>query len=149
MPFEPSAPGRPASTRAPSGSMAGRLRRSVAVIVLVLAAAGCSDDGGGAADDPDAVASTSFAVSLKDFEIVPDLMRAVAERALVFDVTSDGNGPHTFAVDTGRGVEVTEMLDPGEAATLRVPALEGGDYRIFCTVDGHEDLGMVGVLSVG
>lgn len=134
--------------------MQGRLR-GVAVVaaalVLMLVAAGCAgggDDGGGASDVAAAVGSTSFDIVLTDFAIAPDLIQAPAGQPLAFDVSNDGSAPHTFAVDTGNGVEETPMLQPGDTVTLEVPALEGGDYRIFCTVSGHEDLGMVGSLAV-
>jgi FtsP/CotA-like multicopper oxidase with cupredoxin domain len=126
------------------------------VLALALVAAACSggDDGGdgsdgsGADGDGAAAASASFAVSLTEFAIAPDVIHAPAGQALSFDVTNDGSAPHTFAVDTGSGIEVTRELASGDTQTLPVPALEAGEYRIYCSVVGHEDLGMVGTLMV-
>jgi FtsP/CotA-like multicopper oxidase with cupredoxin domain len=123
-----------------------------ATLSLTLLLAACTgDDGGeaaGASEPQAAGAPANIAVVLSDFAIQPDLISAVPGQPLVFDVANNGNAPHTFAVDTGTGVEATQELQPGQTATLQVPALDAGDYKIYCTVSGHEDLGMVGSLAV-
>jgi FtsP/CotA-like multicopper oxidase with cupredoxin domain len=132
-----------------------RYRRAVAagaaIFALVVLAAACSggdsvQDGGGS--DGDVAAPASFAVSLTEFAITPDVIHAPAGQALSFLVTNDGTAPHTFAVDTGQGVEETRELQPGDTQTLQVAALAAGDYRISCAIAGHADLGMVGSLQV-
>jgi len=130
----------------------GRTSARAAVLVLMITAAACTgggDDGGGAAEGSGAGgASATFAVSLTDFALVPDLIDAPAYRTLTFEVSNDGQAPHTFAVDTTAGVVGTRQLEPGDTETLQVPALGGGDYKILCTIPGHEELGMVGSLMV-
>jgi FtsP/CotA-like multicopper oxidase with cupredoxin domain len=122
---------------------------------MALVAAACSGDGGTDAADAGgggtqaAAGPETFAVVLSDFAISPDLINANPGQALAFDVANNGNAPHTFAVDTGNGVKETAELQPGQTATLEVPALEEGEYRIYCTISGHADLGMVGSLAVG
>lgn len=122
----------------------------VAVLAFTLVAAACSSDGGGedTGGSGEPAAPTSLAVSLTDFALNPDRLTATAGQGLVFDVSNDGQSPHTFAVDTGNGVKETPEISAGSTSTLTVPALEPGDYRIFCTIAGHEDLGMVGTLTV-
>ncbi len=124
-------------------------------LALLLVAAACTGDGGGSTDGgggesggEQAAGSTTFEVTLTDFAIAPDLIEAAPGEALVFNVSNDGNSPHTFAVDTGGGVEATRELQAGESETLEVAALQAGDYKISCTIPGHEDLGMVGSLAV-
>jgi manganese oxidase len=123
----------------------------VGALAMALVAAACggaasaSDDGG----DPAApTASGTYAMSLTDFALNPEQLTVPAGQEIVFDVSNDGSSPHTFAVDTGEGVEETAQLQAGETATLVVPALAAGDYKISCTVAGHEDVGMVGTLTV-
>lgn len=129
--------------------MMHRIRRIAALVpalLLVLAACTGGDGGGGVpAEDP---VSASLAVTLTDFALDPDRLSAPAGAELTISVTNEGGAPHDFAVDTGTGVEKTPLLGPGERATLVVPALPPGEYRIFCSVNGHEDLGMVGSLTV-
>jgi FtsP/CotA-like multicopper oxidase with cupredoxin domain len=38
------------------------------------------------------------------------------------------------------------MIPPEGSATLKLPALDAGEYETLCTVPGHTDLGMVGTL---
>lgn len=130
--------------------MPHRIRRILALVpVLLLALAACTGGGGeGGEASAGGATSASLAVSLTDFALNPDRLSAPAGRGLTISVTNDGQAPHTFAVDTGAGVRETPQLEPGQAATLVVPALEPGEYRVFCSVPGHEDLGMVGSLIV-
>ncbi len=120
-----------------------------AAAVLMLAAGACGGDGGGTQEgDGTQAAPASFAVSLTEFAITPAHIDAPSGQTLSFDVSNDGTAAHTFAVDTGSGVEQTRELQPGETQTLQVAGLDAGDYRYSCTIAGHADLGMVGSLTV-
>ena len=127
-------------------------RRSATGVVLVLLAlfAIACTGGGNAGGDPERAeaASASFVVSLSEFAITPDAIGAPAGQELSFAVVNEGSAPHTFAVDTGAGVKETRELQPGDTQTLVVPALGEGEYRFSCTISGHADLGMVGILAV-
>jgi hypothetical protein len=62
-------------------------------------------------------------------------------------VTNDGTVDHNLAVE---GTDLkTDMLKPGESATLDVGGLEKGDYTLFCEVSGHKGAGMKAMLMVG
>jgi manganese oxidase len=127
----------------------------IAFLALVLVAAACSSDGGGEAGSSgsgsgeQAVATTTFEVTLSEFKIDPSVIDAPAGEALTFDVTNAGVVQHTFAVATDAKVYETSALDANGTATLAVDALDVGTYKIYCTVPGHEDSGMVGQLIVG
>ena len=88
-----------------------RLGVLVASLALVLVASACTggDDAGDAEGDGGAVAAgtSTFEVLLTDFAIQPDLIEAPDGENLEFKVVNNGQSPHTFAVDTGNGVEVT------------------------------------------
>lgn len=123
----------------------------VAGVALMLVAAACSggDDGArGGGSGEQAAGAAPIAMSLTDFALNPEQLTASAGQELVFDVSNDGQTPHTFGVATDDGVVETRELQAGETETLSVPALAAGDYKIFCTIPGHEDLGMVGALAV-
>jgi len=93
-------------------------------------------------------ARSSFSVSLTEFAISPAMIHAPAGQELTFSISNDGSVPHTFAVDTGNEVKETPEIQAGSTASLIVPALEAGDYRFYCTISGHADLGMEGSLMV-
>lgn len=122
---------------------------SVAALVLTFVAAACTASNGGTPTGAEASdGAAEFGVTLTEFAINPARINAPAGRDLAFDVTNEGSVPHSFAIDRGDGVQETPLLDPGESAVLEVPALEAGDYRVFCTVAGHEDAGMAGSVTV-
>lgn len=59
-----------------------------------------------------------------------------------FEVVNEGNMPHDFVVERdGADVAATEVLQPGQSATLTV-ALEEGDYVFYCSVGAHRAAGM-------
>lgn len=84
-------------------------------------------------------------VELGDLFIQPAALQ-VAPGPLTVRVHNEGQTDHTFSI---RDVAATEMLAPGQTATLEVPSIETGTYEIFCEVPGHADAGMRGTLTVG
>jgi plastocyanin len=97
------------------------------------------------ADEP---ASDPIAISVADFMIDPDDLTATGPM-ITFEVTNDGPTPHNFTVrnEAGEVVAATSDLSSGESETLDAK-LEPGTYTIFCSLAGHESLGMSGTLTV-
>jgi plastocyanin len=93
-------------------------------------------------------ASEPIAISVADFMIEPDDMTATGP-TIVFEVTNDGPTPHNFTVrnQADEVVAATADLSAGESETLDAE-LEPGTYTIFCSLAGHESLGMSGTLTV-
>ena len=118
-----------------------------AIATLLLTAAACgsgSGDEGTGAEGPEDAAS--YDVSLTEFAIQPGEIDVRPGEPLSFVVSNDGTAPHTFAVETGSDTIETPPIQPGESATLDVPPLETGHYRTLCTVPGHADAGMIGMV---
>jgi plastocyanin len=80
--------------------------------------------------DPDAVVVEGGGGSL---EITLDNQGALAHNLIVFDGETELGGTPTFS--------------GGESASAQLE-LDPGTYRMVCTVDEHEELGMVGELEV-
>lgn len=64
-----------------------------------------------------------------------------------FEVVNEGQVPHDLAVEGVEGAK-TPLIDGGKSARL-VVQLDPGDYKLICTVPGHEQLGMSTDLKVG
>jgi uncharacterized cupredoxin-like copper-binding protein len=59
-----------------------------------------------------------------------------------FEVVNEGRMPHDFVVERdGADVAATDVLQPGQSATLTV-TLEPGDYVFYCSVGSHRAAGM-------
>lgn len=114
-------------------------------LVLALAACAAPDGDSGSADDADA---DSLTVSVSDFMIEPsDLV--VEGTTVTIDVVNEGPTPHNFSVRDANGevLMATADLSTGETETITAD-LEPGEYTIFCSLGGHESLGMSGTLTV-
>jgi manganese oxidase len=131
-----------------------RMRWSAIALTLALAmvAAACGGTEGTtepvSGEEP-AGETTTIDVSLTDFAIDPAHIEAPEGSPLSFNVSNDGEAPHTFGVLVGGETYETVELQAGETATLDVPALEAGEYETLCTVPGHDTLGMTGMLMIG
>ena len=98
------------------------------------------------------LATAPIAVTLSDFDIAPDVIE-VPDPNVAFRVTNDGITPHNFSLrdETGALVGATDDLGQGESAELDAELSAAGSYTFFCSLPGHESLGMSGsiVLSSG
>jgi plastocyanin len=119
-------------------------RRPLLLLALALPAAVLPACGG---DEPEARARDGkVAVTIKDFRYEPQLIRASPGR-LRFDLVNRGRLAHTFRVERGGLVAKVSSLLPGDRAT-KVVRVRKGEYRFFCALSNHEELGMYGTLVV-
>jgi uncharacterized cupredoxin-like copper-binding protein len=85
-------------------------------------------------------------VVAKEFAFTLDASQANAG-TITFIVRNEGTMPHDFAIQ-GNGVDQkTQMIMPGQSASLTVD-LQPGSYTYICTVPGHVILGMKGEFTV-
>jgi uncharacterized cupredoxin-like copper-binding protein len=121
----------------------GFLRRDAFGVGLISMAGFDSNSGsesfGGAGES-----GQTIEVELGDLFIKPEKFEAEAGAA-TFTVLNTGQTEHNFAIE---GISATEMIPPGESATLTVPDLAAGTYTFICEVTGHADGGMTGTLQV-
>ncbi len=64
--------------------------------------------------------------------------------SVTFKITNKGTLTHNFTINGKR----SKMLTPGSTTTLTVVFTKPGKYPYRCTVSGHADAGMKGVLTV-
>ena len=94
-----------------------------------------------------AMTNDAKAITVRDFKFdTPD----VTVKGLVsLAVTNAGPTIHDLTIrdDAGKILGETEDLKAGTSETLTVD-LPAGKYTIFCSVPGHESLGIKGTLTV-
>jgi plastocyanin len=98
---------------------------------------------------PGASPAVAIPVTLADFTVTPaDLV--VSGTTVSFDVVNDGPTPHNLAIRDAAGtlLGTTPDLSQGERATLTLTLPGPGDYVTFCSLPGHESLGLKGTLTV-
>jgi plastocyanin len=116
------------------------------LLLVALAAVAC---GGPTTATPSAEPPQPLTVALADFEISPDALTLTGTTVSI-DVSNAGPTPHNLSIRgaTDEILLATPNLRTGESATLD-GQLSAGEYVIFCSLAGHESLGMRGTLSVG
>ena len=121
------------------------IKTLIATPLLVLAVAACGGAAKLASPASSAVAATS--IHVRDFALDP---KDVSVRGSVsLAVTNDGPTIHNVSIRdaSGKVVGATKDLTPGQSETLTVD-IPAGTYVLFCSLPGHESLGVKGSLTV-
>lgn len=128
-----------------------RIKFLIPALLIGLAAcssAAESDAPSSVAPSADAPSADALTVSVADFMIDPSDLE-VAGSTITIDVTNDGPTPHNLSIRDAAGevLLATADLSAGDMETI-TGELEPGEYTIFCSLGGHESLGMSGTLTV-
>ncbi len=114
------------------------------VIALALAACGGSTS---ITSSPSSAPAEAIEVTLSDFKITPSSLTSGS--AVSIAVTSDGPTPHNLTIRDAADAVVAATADLSTGGTETIEAdLDAGEYTIFCSLAGHESLGMRGTLTV-
>ena len=124
-----------------------RVRRAVAALGVTLAlilAGGCGDDSPGA-DLPavEGPVSPRIEITAHEMAFEPDAI-AVESGDVEVVLHNDGTTLHDLRIEDQPFIMEAKA---GETATSHV-SLEPGRYQLFCSLPGHRDAGMTGVLEV-
>jgi plastocyanin len=122
------------------------LRRPLLLILCLPALAlpaGC----GAQEPAPARARDNRVAIEVDDFRYRPQAIRA-APGTLRVALVNEGRLAHTFRVERRNTIvaKVSSLL-PGDRATKRF-RVRAGEYRFFCALSNHEELGMYGTLVV-
>ena len=121
----------------------GAIFLAVFAIFIVNDEGTATSAGGGAAGAP---AAAEINVELSEFALTPTTIDVPATGARL-TISNIGNMAHNFTVPQ-LGLE-TGDIQPGGTATLLVPGDVGGTYDVICTIAGHADSGMRGIMNIG
>jgi len=70
--------------------------------------------------------------------------QTVKAGTITFKLTNNGGIPHDLSINGKQ----TPNIDPGATTTLKVTFTKPGNYPYLCTIPGHAEAGMKGVLKV-
>jgi uncharacterized cupredoxin-like copper-binding protein len=106
---------------------------------------------------------------MSDFAYSPSTFTVSAGQPVTLTVTNIGNIEHDFVVekidatttvirDSGSDVhhahgeeqnyDLHISANPGDTSVIELTSAEPGIYKVFCSVEGHEEAGMIGELIV-
>jgi len=89
--------------------------------------------------------ATVVDISLKEFSMSP-VMPTVPPGDVTIRITNNGTIAHNFAIPD-RSLTTGDLL-PGESKTVTVKNATEGDLDFICTIPGHADSGMKGMVMV-
>jgi len=119
-----------------------------ALVVLALAGLLAACGGGAASAGPKTpVPSGVIAVEAKEYQFTPSTI-TVPAGSVTFSIRNVGSQEHEFEIFKGdQVVDEVEGIVPGltKDATVNLAA---GDYTFVCKLNGHDQLGMKGTLTV-
>lgn len=124
-----------------------RHRRSAALAAVIVSAAVLAACGGSTSSSVAPPPSGAVVVEAKDYSFTPATITVPAGE-VTFYVRNSGTQEHEFEIFKGEQVvDEIEGLVPGLAKSLKV-TLAAGDYTYVCKINGHDQLGMKGTLTV-
>ena len=114
---------------------------AVAAVALALVVVS-KDDGSGIESAADAAASGLPVIELGEMYIEGAL---TIESGATVAVVNEGAAPHNLVIFGG---PTTPDLSSGQAVELDLSELAPDNYLMFCSIAGHKEAGMEGVLAV-
>ena len=124
-----------------------RVRASVTGLALVAAVLAACGGGAASAAPATPVPSGVIAVEAKEYAFTPSSI-TVPAGSVTFSIKNVGTQEHEFEVFKGdQVVDEVEGIVPGltKDATMTLAA---GEYTFVCKLNGHDQLGMKGTLTV-
>ncbi len=130
-----------------SGRLPPIVARVVLLIVLLAVASACSSAATPSAGIPTPLPSGVISIDAKEYQFTPSTI-TVPAGDVTFSIKNAGTQDHEFKVFKG-DQEVGGVA--GFASGLTKDAtltLAAGDYTFVCKLNGHDQLGMKGTLTV-
>ena len=117
---------------------------AIALTAVAAIAAAC---GGSAPASVAPAPSGTVAVEAKEYSFTPSTLTVPAGQ-VTFQVRNAGSEEHEFEIFNGdKVVDEIEGLVPGLSKPLTV-TLAAGTYEFKCLLNGHDQIGMKGTLTV-
>ena len=121
-----------------------RVRASFLAFAVMVAACGGS---AATAGPPTALPSGVVAVEAKEYAFTPASI-TVPAGSITFSIKNVGTQDHEFEIFNGdQVVDAGQTITPGSTRDTTV-ALAAGGYTFLCKLNGHDQLGMKGTLTV-
>lgn len=95
---------------------------------------------------PPVAGAPTIEVEATEFAFQPDRLVIDAGETVNLTLVNRGRLVHDLSIP---GLDVHLVATPGETTTTGLEVSEAGEYRMVCTVPGHAEAGMIGLIVVG
>ncbi|HEY7822530.1 MAG TPA: cupredoxin domain-containing protein [Acidimicrobiia bacterium] len=85
------------------------------------------------------------AVTATEFAFSPDELSATVGEPVNLRLVNAGDLPHDLVIPD---LDIRLAAGPGQQATIGIEVDEAGSYQFVCSLPGHADAGMTGLLTV-
>lgn len=95
---------------------------------------------------PPVAGAPTIEVEATEFAFQPDRLVIDAGETVNLTLVNRGGLVHDLSIPE---LDVHLVATPGETTTTGLEVSEAGEYRMVCTVPGHAEAGMIGLIVVG
>lgn len=122
------------------------LRWTVATLILAAGLGLAGGIAGQAAPGPQAVQLVAGSLQ-NEFVFTPKEVTVPAGQPLAVTIVNKGRIEHDFHIEA-MGVKTSSLIPPGKSVTLTFTPAKKGSLEFACTIAGHKEAGMKGVIIV-
>lgn len=94
---------------------------------------------------PPVAGAPTIEVEATEFAFQPDQLVVDTGEAINLTLINKGTLVHDLSIPE---LDVHLVAQPGQTTTTGLEVTEAGEYRMLCTVPGHADAGMIGLITV-
>ena len=94
---------------------------------------------------PPVSGAPTIEVQATEFAFQPNQLEVEADQTINITLTNDGNLTHDL---TFPELDLRLVARPGETTSTAITPTNAGEYQMLCTIPGHADAGMAGLLTV-
>jgi plastocyanin len=124
----------------------------VAVLLVAALLTSCGFDNTGDADESETVvpdADVTIDMTTSDMSFHPDQITAAPGQVVAITLSNPDSIKHDFVLDDIGGQSIDVEVQPRQEITFTITMPdEPGEWRFYCSVPGHEALGMEGFIVV-
>ncbi|GIV98101.1 MAG: auracyanin-A [Herpetosiphonaceae bacterium] len=140
----------------------------IAGALLILAACGAADTPASSTEGSDGAKQTTVEIVATEFSFAPKTIKAKANQPITIVFKNNGNIEHDWSIAAIEAKDIHSSSEagedshshsssspathvvamPGKSATLTFTPTKAGEYEFICTIAGHKEAGMSGILQV-
>ncbi len=123
------------------------MSRGTAVVVILMAGLMLVGGAPGQAAPKAQLVQVVAGSAQNEFVFTPKEVTVLAGQPVTLTVTNKGKIDHDFGVEA-LGVKSHTLIPPGKSASLEFTPTKKGSLEFVCSIPGHKEAGMKGVIIV-